>query len=164
MSPSLAKPNVALHASQGLKFITCGLIGAAMEFSIIKLLVGTYHLSPYVVYVPSALIPAIFVFFFNKHVTFRSQGQTSDQTKRFLMVYVVAFFLNYMLSSTFYTFGHSLIGGRMAFGILMNDQRVAYIAKALAIGVTAVFNYGFSHFFIFRQAAADISLADSPMF
>lgn len=163
MNSSLQNDKVRLHASQAMKFITCGLIGATMEFSIIKLLVGTYHLSPYFVYLPSALIPATFVFFFNKHVTFKAVGQTSDQTRRFLMVYVVAFIVNYILSSTFYTFGSHLIAGQTMFGVLISDQRVAYLGKAMAIGFTSVFNYSFSHFFIFRKRP-DPLMADAAVF
>ncbi len=163
MPSPLKNDHVRLHASQGMKFITCGLIGATMEFSIIKVLVGTYHLSPYFVYLPSALIPATFVFFFNKHVTFKAAGHTSAQTRRFLMVYIVAFIVNYILSSTFFTLGDHLFSGSLFYGILLSEQRIAYLAKALAIGVTSVFNYCFSHFFIFRKNA-DIVMADAPVF
>lgn len=163
MSSAPQNGNVRLHASQGMKFITCGLIGAAMEFSIIKLLVGTYHVTPYVAYVPSALIPATFVFFFNKFVTFRALGHTSGQTRRFLMVYLVAIVANYILSSVFYTFGHALFIGHLEFGILINEQRLAYVAKAMAIGVTAVFNYSLSHFFIFRKDP-EVALAEASVF
>ncbi len=163
MSSPLQNDHVRLHASQGMKFIMCGLIGATMEFSIIKVLVGTYHLSPYFVYLPSALIPATFVFFFNKNVTFKASGHTSAQTRRFLMVYIVAFIVNYILSSTFFTFGDQLLTGQAIVGVLLTQQRIAYLAKALAIGVTSVFNYGFSHFFIFKKHA-EIVMADAPVF
>ena len=120
-----------------------------MEFSIIRVLVGTYHLTPYFVYIPSALIPATFVFFFNKHVTFKAEGQTTEQTRRFVLVYVIAFIVNYLLSSFFFTLGSAHILGTSIGGILWSQQRVAYLAKAMGIGITAVFNYTFSHFFIF---------------
>jgi len=153
-----------LHLSQAVKFITCGLIGAVMEFTIIGILVGTYHFSPYLVYIPSALIPATFVFLFNKNVTFKASGQTAAQTRRFLMVYVVAFIINYLLSSTFYTFGSVLLDGHTIMGMFIDDQRLAFGAKALAIGMTAVFNYSFSHFFIFKKSAVDLDLIDTPVY
>ncbi len=153
-----------LHVSQGAKFITCGLIGAAMEFSILKVLVGHYSVTPFLAYIPSALIPATFVFFFNKHVTFRAVGQTSAQTKRFVLVYVVSFAVNYLLSSALYSLGSSMFTDHVVIGITLTDSRIAYLAKALAIGITAVFNYCFSHFFIFRQEPMQALEADMAVF
>lgn len=156
--------HVRLHASQGLKFIACGMIGAVMEFSILKILVGHYQVSPFVAYIPSALIPAVFVFFFNRHVTFRAEGRASHQSKRFLMVYIVAFCVNYFLSSFLYTLGSSYVAGQSFVGILLTDARVAYLAKALAIGTTAIFNYCFSHFFIFRKEHATLLESDMAIY
>lgn len=135
-----------------------------MEFSILKLLVGYYAVSPFIAYLPSAFIPAVFVFFFNKYVTFRSTGRTSRQTKRFLMVYVVAFCANYALSSFFYSFGSSMLTGQVIGGVELTDPRVAYLAKALAIGITAVFNYVLSHSFIFRAEQALVLESDSAIY
>jgi putative flippase GtrA len=160
MIPKLKSERMRLHASQGMKFITCGLLGAVMEFSILKVLVGHYQVTPFIAYLPSALIPATFVFFFNKHVTFRASGRTAEQTKRFVMVYVVAFCTNYLLSSLLYSAGSSLVTGQVISGIELTDARVAYLAKAMAIGITAVFNYCFSHFFIFRKEKAVLLESD----
>lgn len=164
MISPMKKNRVRLHASQGMKFITCGLLGAVMEFSILRVLVGHYHITPFIVYIPSALIPATFVFFFNKHVTFRAVGRTRSQTKRFVMVYVVAFCINYLLSSLFYSFGSTMFIGESYVGILLTNARIAYLAKALAIGITAVFNYCFSHFFIFRKEPAMAIEADIAVY
>jgi len=140
-----------LHASQGMKFITCGLLGAVIEFSILRVLIGSYQITPFIAYIPSALIPATFVFFFNKYVTFRAVGRTSSQTRRFILVYVVAFCTNYLLSSGLYSVGNTSFADDIVLGVLLTSPRIAYLAKAMAIGITAVSNYFFSHYFIFRQ-------------
>ncbi len=160
----LPRERVRLHASQGMKFITCGLLGAVMEFSILRVLVGHYGVTPFIVYLPSALIPVTFVFFFNKHVTFRAIGRTSSQTKRFVMVYVVAFCTNYFLSSVLYFFGSNMLLGQVVFGIELTDPRIAYGAKAMAIGITAVSNYYFSHHFIFRKEPDQAIRAEMAIF
>lgn len=153
-----------MHATQGMKFITCGLLGAVMEFSILKVLIGHYGVTPFIAYLPSALIPATFVFFFNKYVTFRAVGQTSSQTRRFILVYVVAFCINYLLSSTLYSFGSVILRGQMFYGLELTDPRIAYLAKAMAIGITAVFNYCFSHYFIFRKEPSAALMADIAVY
>jgi putative flippase GtrA len=147
-----------------MKFITCGLIGAVIEFSILKILVGYYEVTPFIAYIPSALVPAVFVFFFNKFITFRSTGRTASQTKRFLMVYVVAFCANYFLSSTFYSIGNTIFAGHVYVGITLTSARIAYLAKAVAIGITAVFNYALSHFFIFRTERSLVLESDIAIY
>lgn len=145
-------PAIRLHCSQALRFITCGLLGAGMEFLILRVLVGHYGISPFAAYIPSALIPCIFVFYFNRYVTFRGgTGNTVRQTRRFLLVYSCAFTLNYCLSSLLYAWGVRLCNGAEIGPVVLTIPRIAYGAKALAIGVTAVLNYWLSHSFIFRK-------------
>lgn len=164
MTPQISREHFRLHVSQGMKFITCGLLGAVMEFSILWVLVGHYQITPFLAYLPSALIPVTFVFFFNKYVTFRAHGRTASQTRRFVVVYVVAFCTNYLLSSTLYSFGDAMFAGQVYMGIELTNPRIAYLAKAMAIGITAVFNYCFSHFFIFRKEPAAALEADLAVY
>ena len=164
MIAQLPHQRVRLHTSQAMKFITCGLLGAVMEFSILRVLIGYYHVTPFIAYLPSALLPVTFVFFFNKYVTFRAIGQTASQTKRFVLVYVVAFCTNYLLSSVLYSLGSQMVSGSVYVGIELTDPRVAYLAKAMAIGITAVFNYCFSHYFIFRKEPALAIGADMAVY
>lgn len=105
---------------------------------------------------PSALLPAIFVFFFNKYVTFgAADGNTATQTGRFLMVYASTFVLNYILSSLFYMLGDHFILGSTVAGFIIADVHLAYAAKAGAIGIVAVVNYILSHTFIFKNVSAE---------
>ena len=125
-----------------------------MEFTILAVLVGHYQISPFIAYLFSAGIPAVFVFFFNKYVTFGSVGEkTKDQTMRFIAVYAAAFVLNYALSSTLYTAGSHFLLGVTYLGYAFQHDHVAYGSKAIAIGITAIWNYFFSHYFIFRKTA-----------
>ncbi len=141
------------HLRQGFKFAVSGVVGAALEFSIIYLLVGRLHLTPIISYVFSGGIPAVFVFLFNRHVTFRaSEGSSSRQSRRFIIVYTLTFFLNYILSSSGYLLGmHYVLPLPMATAYGTTPLAIAYGAKVLAIGITAFVNYTFSHAFIFRD-------------
>lgn len=147
------------HARQGASFIACGLVGAAIEFTILRILVGHYGVSPFLAYLPSAGIPAAFVFLFNKFITFRAPGGAAQQSGRFVLVYTVTFFFNYALSSTLYFLGERWLLGTTIL-LFFSAPRIAYLAKACAIGMTAVINYVLSHTFIFRRPlipdAADV--------
>lgn len=136
-----------------MKFSVCGLIGAAIEFSILYVLVKRLGVTPVVAYIFSGGIPAVFVFLFNRHVTFRvSDGSSRRQSKRFILIYASTFVLNYCLSSSFYLFGlHVVLPLPIAHIEGLTPVSLAYVAKVLAIGITAIVNYSFSYFFIFRR-------------
>lgn len=140
----LRHPHFRMHVAQATKFIVCGLLGAVMDFSILYVLVTLNGVTPFVAYIFSAGIPGIFVFLFNRHVTFgAARGNTKAQSRRFIVVYSMTFCLNYALSSSFYALGSHYF---------VDDHWVAYGAKVLAIGITAFVNYSLSHYFIFKPA------------
>lgn len=141
------------HLKQGVKFAVCGVIGAAIEFFVLYVLVSRLQITPFVAYIFSGGIPAVFVFLFNRHVTFRvSDGSSRRQSRRFILVYVSTFALNYCLSSSFYLFGmHVVLPLSVVQTYALTSLRIAYGAKVLAIGITAIVNYSFSHLFIFRR-------------
>lgn len=135
MKRLLSQPWFALHMHQGAKFIMSGLGGATIEFTVVTVLVELLKLDPRIAYLPSGLLAVTFVFFFNKYVTFRNRDRDiGRQTMRFLMVYGMAFTLNYLLASTLYSLGVQYL-----------------LAKAMAIGAIASLNYCLSHGFIFRR-------------
>ena len=141
------------HFKQGIKFVVCGILGALMEFSILYVLVGRMHITPFVAYVFSGGIPAFFVFLFNRNVTFRvTEGNAKRQSRRFILVYTLTFLLNYVLSISFYSLGVAFVlplSFAQTYGLTSTD--ITFIAKVFAIGVTAVVNYTFSHLFIFKK-------------
>lgn len=155
MKRILHHPRARRHINQASKFIVCGLTGAMFEFSIIYLLVEHVKMDPRVAYLPSGLITIVFVFFFNKYVTFGNRdGDHLAQTMRFAMVYAAAFVLNYLIASGAYSVGLLFLRGQRAVSPAFYDSGIRllpYGAKAFAIGITAVWNYCFSHAFIFKS-------------
>lgn len=158
MKRLVRSPRVRKHAKQASKFIVCGLTGAAIEFSIIFVLVEMLFMDPRVAYIPSGLITVVFVFFFNKYVTFgNTERDHLGQTLRFAMVYGAAFVLNYLLASGVYSAGLALVLSRRAAtpdAYQLSMRLLPYAAKAFAIAVVAVWNYCFSHAFIFKARKA----------
>lgn len=160
MKKFLAHPRVRLHIRQMSRFIVCGLLGAVMEFSLIYLLVGRLAITPVVAYIFTGGIPSVFVFLFNRHVTFGATGgSTKQQTKRFVIVYMVTFVLNYFLSTFFYLFGlHVVLPLPALQKYAFTPLHITYAAKVIAIAVTAVLNYSFSHVFIFKGDRQDADI------
>jgi putative flippase GtrA len=144
----LSHPRVRAHAKQGLKFCVCGVLGATLEFSTIALLVHNMQMDPKIAFIPSGLASLVFVFFFNKYITFgsRDKKDTGNQTMRFAMVYGMAFVINYSIASGLYVLGSHVFAATQ-------EVTVAMGAKALAIGVTAFWNYFFSSTFVFKKGA-----------
>lgn len=139
-------PSVRRHAQQGAKFIVAGLLGATIDFSVLAFEVEYFGIDPHIAYIPSGLAAVVFVFFFNKYVTFRSRESHGRQGLRFAMVYSAAFVLNYLLASGLYY----LMTTIFASGSQLADK--AYLlAKAGAIGIVAVWNYCWSHAFVFKR-------------
>ena len=122
---------------QGMKFIVAGLSGASIDFGVSGFLVEVFGVHPSVAYIPSGLAAVTFVFIFNKFVTFRSHGHAADQTLRFIVVYSIAFALNYLVALGLFWLGIHYM-----------------LAKAIAIGLIAFLNYVLSHGFIFRKSEA----------
>lgn len=145
MKRLLKHPKVRKHLRQGLKFCIAGGVGAAIEFSIISLLVKVYGVEAHIAYIPSGLTTLVFVFFFNKYITFgdRDGSRSGSQTMRFAIVYGMAFVINYTLAS-----GLNLLGEKY---VPASEYVIALGAKAIAIGVTAFWNYFFSSAFIFKK-------------
>ncbi len=164
MKKLLRHPGMRLHLRQVTKFIVCGLLGATFEFSILYVLVGRYAMTPVIAYIFSGGLPSIFVFLFNRHVTFgATKGSSHRQTRRFLIVYTFTFFLNYVLSSALYLLGlHIVLPLPIAQMYGATPLDVTYAAKVIAIAITAVINYSFSHFFIFRSDGGPIE--EVPVF
>ncbi len=154
MKRLLRHPRVRKHAKQGLKFCICGLLGATLEFSIIGILVDYFLIDVHIAYIPSGLVSLVFVFFFNKYITFGNRDKkAAEQTVRFLIVYGMAFIINYTLASAFYVLGSHYLS--------LEDVTVALLAKALAIGITAFWNYFFSSGFVFRRSPPPVEFSIS---
>jgi dolichol-phosphate mannosyltransferase len=126
-----------VHATQVVKFIISGICGTFIDLGILMALVRATDMSPDLAFVPSTLVAATFVFLFNKFITFgRHEHSALTQVWRFAIIYIAAILLN--------------------IGIAMGLHRLGIhyvLAKALAIGIVAIWNYILSHSFIFAATA-----------
>lgn len=122
------------HLSKILKFVIGGGIGATLDLSSQWVSVELLAVPAHLAFVLSASLGALTVFVFNKFITFKSHESVGSQFLKFVIVYVPAIGLNFILSSFFYWLGAS-----------------HEIAKVLAIGIGAVLNYVLSNWFIFKK-------------
>ncbi len=147
----LSHPYFQIHYRQIIRFVICGLLGAVMDFSVLYILTDWYSISPIIAYIFSSGIPSIFVFLFNKYITFgASDGNSNTQSKRFIIVYTLTFILNYLLSSLFYFLGLAYLVSLHVGSYSITEVEVTYLARVIAIAITAVINYLSSHHFIFK--------------
>jgi putative flippase GtrA len=128
------------HFSQGVKFVIVGGTAALIELVTVTLLVEALFINEQLAGALSLIPSVTFVYFTNKHFTFRA-GKSRDpsEAKRFIAVYAAAIALNYILYSMFLN----------GFGF---DYR---LSKALAIGIIACWNYAWSHAFVFKRKHPD---------
>jgi putative flippase GtrA len=123
-----------------------------IEFTVLRILVGYYNVTPFIAYAPAKILPVLFVFFFNKYVTFRAAaGDGKQHAKRFILVYSFGFCASYLLASSFYFIGMHTIVGFSAYGLTLTDDRTAYVANLGAIALMSILNYCLSQKFIFRS-------------
>ncbi len=126
------------HLPQGAKFIVCGVTGLVTEvFFLLPFLIEYIGISEKKAGFLSGFVMLIFVFFFNKYITFKNREQGfGKQTMKFLIVYSFAFIFNYAI----YIAGLHILG-----------EDHYQVSKIIAIGIVAVWNYTCSHLFVFRQ-------------
>lgn len=131
---------VKRHASQGLRFVIVGSLGAIVDLGSLHLLVTSGGLSPYIAQFGSTAMSVSVVFTLNKFFTFKSRaGRTAGQAARFAFVYGIAIVSNLLLTSLFLYLGfHHLI------------------AKCFAIGMGILWNYSMSHAFVFKKQDKEI--------
>jgi len=131
----IRSPKFALHMRQGLMFIFCGATGAIIDLGSLAVFVELFEMDPKIAFIFSTLLAVVYVFLFNKYVTFKSHGESvSRQVVKFLSVYVFTAVINILIANALLWFGMFYL-----------------LAKAIAIGIIAFFNYLFSHGFIFRN-------------
>ncbi len=128
------------HAPKVLRFALSGGLGACVDFSSLFLLTAVLHVAAQYAVVLSSLPALLVVFFMNKYVTFGSHakhGNVGSQAIKFVLVYAAAFLWNSGLSLVFLSAGAT-----------------AFLAKFLAIGCVALWNYILLHSFVFRGSKA----------
>jgi putative flippase GtrA len=142
------------HLKQAQSFIIAGVLGSIIEFIIIHIGVDILGWSTYITYIPSAIIPSIFVFFFNKHITFKAKKTNAKkETTKFVLVYTFTFFLNYGLALLLFSIAQTIKDHNVFLSsiAMLTEGNIAILAKAASIGCCAFVNYFLSHSFIFSE-------------
>lgn len=123
------------HASQLWKFIICGGIGFVCDLTSLTFFVETMAVDERVAVILSSLVGAVFVFFANKFFTFRNREKSyGNQLVKFGLVYGVSIVSNALISNALLWFGVHYV-----------------LAKIVAVGVGAAWNYALSHGFVFKK-------------
>ncbi len=131
----IESPVLRKHIKQLVKFGMTGGIGSFIDLSALTLFVEYVGFPELLGGILSSLIAVTVVFTVNKFFTFRNHERTfAKQIAKFMLIYSMAFAMNIALYSLLLQFGLQYI-----------------IAKLSAILIIAVWNYYFSHSFIFKQ-------------
>ncbi len=133
MKRFLHHPTVKTHAPQLLKFGLTGGAGSILDMGTLALLTRLFSVPAEAAFLFSAFVGATFVFFVNKHFTFKHRGAWTTQLLKHYTVYGPAIIANFLLSNLLFLFLPDIA------------------SKFVAIGVIAVWNYLMSHHFVFRK-------------
>ena len=137
MKKLLDHPSVRAHAPQLLKFAVAGGMGSVIDIAALTVLTRVFAVPAEASFFFTALLGATFVFFVNKFVTFKHRGALGPQLLKHYVVYGPAIVGNFLLSNLLFLFVP------------------AVVAKVVAIGTIAVWNYLLSHHFVFRKPAGE---------
>ncbi len=128
-------PLVRTHAPQLFKFAMAGGMGSVLDLGTLTLLTRVFLVPAEVSFLISAFVGATFVFFVNKVFTFKNHdARIGPQLLKHYTVYGPAIIANGFLSSFIYWFG-------------VPDL----LAKFIAIGIIAMWNYTMSHNYVFKR-------------
>lgn len=131
----MQRRSVRTHASQLWKFIICGGIGFTLDLASLSVFIYALNVDPRIAVVLSSLVGAAFVFVANKFFTFRNrEAKYGSQALKFIVVYGVSIISNAIISNVLIYVGMHPI-----------------LAKIVAIGVGAMWNYALSHGFVFKK-------------
>lgn len=131
----LQHPIVKTHGPQLVKFGLTGGAGSILDMGTLAILTRALGVPAEAAFLFSALVGATFVFFVNKHFTFKHRGSAFlPQLLKHYTVYGPAIIANFLLSNALF--------------LILPD----IASKFIAIGVIAVWNYLMSHHYVFRKA------------
>lgn len=123
------------HFSQLWRFAVCGGSGFIFDLGSLTLFVEWFQIDSKIALILSSFVGATFVFFANKFFTFKNhEKKMGNQALKFLLVYGVAIVMNAGVSNLILAAGFHY-----------------RIAKIIAVGIGAVWNYALSHGFIFKK-------------
>ena len=134
MKKFLNHPTVRTHGPQLLKFGLTGGARSIIDLATLTLLTRVLLVPAEVAFLFSSIVGATFVFVVNKHVTFKHGGAWMPQLLKHYTVYGPAIIANFLLSNALF--------------LVMPDL----VAKIIAIGVIAIWNYLLSHHYVFKKS------------
>lgn len=133
MKRILDHPTVRTHAPQLAKFAMAGGMGSLLDLATLTLLTRVLLVPAEVSFLLSAFVGATFVFVVNKMFTFKHSGRWIPQLLKHYTVYGPAIVANFLLSNALF--------------LALPDV----VAKILAIGIIAAWNYLLSHHYVFKK-------------
>jgi putative flippase GtrA len=134
MKKLLHHPTVRTHLPQLVKFAVAGGMGSVIDLLTLLLLTRVLSVRPEIAFFFSSFVGATFVFALNKFITFkRHDAPWQKQLLKHYTVYGPAIVANFLLSNLLF--------------LVMPDL----LAKFVAIGIIAVWNYLLSHHYVFRK-------------
>lgn len=134
MKHLLQHPTVRKHGPQLLKFGLTGGAGSVIDVATLTFITRALSVPAEVGFLFSSIVGATFVFFVNKHFTFKhSSADWGNQLLKHYTVYGPAIIANFLLSNALF--------------LVLPDL----VAKFVAIGVIAVWNYLMSHHYVFKK-------------
>lgn len=127
---------VRKHGPSFMRFAVCGGLGACVDFGTLHIMIAYVGWPEEYALLVSTFFALCFVFVANRFFTFRVRGGGyGEQVPKFLMVYLTAAGLNYIISLSLIYVGFHY-----------------FIAKAIAIGAIMFFNYFLLRGFVFKKA------------
>lgn len=147
-------------ARQAFKFILVGLVGTAIDFGLMNLLVLVFGLNLYLAVTFSFLAGFAAVFTLNRSWTFQRAGykySTGNQGARYLLVALIGFALNILI--TYWVINH------LSWGLCVNTQTdfshlitrqtkglagCINFARAIATAIVFIWNFFVNKYFTFR--------------
>ena len=147
------------HRFSGVRFVFIGLFNTLVDFSILNVLIFAFGLNKIVANTISVSIAMIISFLLNKFIVFRHNEK--NNTIRFVKFIVITAFGLYVLQNVIvFLFIHHIVWpGLLATNLIhwiglksFSEQFVTInFAKALATGVTMIWNYFLYKKFVFNQ-------------
>ncbi len=126
---------VRTHVSQMWRFAVCGGGGFILDMLSLTIFVEQLGVDERIAVILSSVVGASFVFVANKFFTFKNrERKAGSQVVKFMLVY-----------------GVSIVGNAAIANMLLWLGVHYILAKVVAVGVGAVWNYALSHGFVFKK-------------
>jgi len=115
----------AIKKQELINFIICGLLSAAIYFTVLALLIEVFNLDSLIAYSFSYIISSIFNFLYNKKITFKSDKSIFLELIKYLIMLGISYTVGvYIIKILTINFGISI-----------------YISSIVSIALTTIFRF-----------------------